>query len=846
MSTTTSSQERPQQMIPASARGFLHQLKIRHKLVAIIMLTCAVTLAMAGAAFMSFQVMETRRKMVKDLKTTANIVAWNSSMAISFDDPQDAEDVLNALQAEPSVVYACIRKLDGSLFAKYFRSDVQLNTPLLHSLPQDGYQYTHDYLILTQSIYHDKEKMGTVSVWSDLTSLHAMIQSNTLIILAVLLVSLLGAFLLSSRIQGVISTPILALAGVARSVSEERKYSIRAQKRSNDEVGLLIDSFNDMLSQIQQRDAALVTANEELENRVEERTIRLKEANVQLKDEILQREKIEVDLHERTERIIRHQAALLRLGKLTELELDMVLRATTEEVARTLSVERVSVWEIPEEQNVLMCRDQYLLSQEIHEEGENLNLVEYPQYHQVMEASRIVAADDALKDPRTEELSDYLNRHQIYSVMDVPIRLHGRLVGILCLEQIGQRRQWTLEEQDFAASVADMVMLRLETYERRRAQQALRESEHRYRTLLKNIPQKIVYKDLQSHYVLCNESYATDFGLRPEDLQGKTDFELHPRELAQRYIADDQRIMQTGMLEEIEEPYELNGQRLTIQTLKSPVRDEEGHIIGIFAIFWDITARKEAEQALATLNQDLQDTVLELRRSNAELQDFAYVTAHDLKAPLRAIGTLTDWLYTDYGDRIDEQGREQMLLVKGRVARMNELIDSILRYSEIGRGQRNLNRIDCNVLVSESIAMIDPPESIDIVVEGSLPIVTCEKIRLMQVFQNLIGNAIKYMDKPAGRVLVGCQEVEGSWQFYVADNGPGIDEKYHERIFKMFQTLTPRDELESTGIGLAVVKKIVELFGGKVWVESKLGRGTTFFFSLPKSQVRMEREPSVF
>ena len=233
---------------------------------------------------------------------------------------------------------------------------------------------------------------------------------------------------------------------------------------------------------------------------------------------------------------------------------------------------------------------------------------------------------------------------------------------------------------------------------------------------------------------------------------------------------------------------------------------------GIFAIFWDITARKEAEQALANLNRNLEATVQELRRSNRELQDFAYVTAHDLKAPLRAIGTLTDWVYSDYYEKFDEQGREQMLLVKGRVSRMNELIDSILRYSEIGRGSRNLQKINLEALVSEVISMVDPPEGHEIHVDGQLPIVVCEKVRLIQVFQNLIGNALKYMDKPDGCIRIRCEDRNDHWEFCVSDNGPGIHEKYFEKIFKMFQTLTPRDELESTGIGLAVVKKIIELY----------------------------------
>jgi light-regulated signal transduction histidine kinase (bacteriophytochrome)/HAMP domain-containing protein len=259
----------------------------------------------------------------------------------------------------------------------------------------------------------------------------------------------------------------------------------------------------------------------------------------------------------------------------------------------------------------------------------------------------------------------------------------------------------------------------------------------------------------------------------------------------------------------------------------------------------EIKARRQTDSALAAANERLAETVLNLRRSNKELQDFAYVAAHDLKAPLRGIGTLADWIASDYADRFDEPGRQQLDLLKRRVTRLADLISGILHYSEIGRMTNRPEVVDLGKLVPETIARLDPPAHIQIVVRGGLPSLVGEKARLEQVFHNLIDNAIKFMDKPQGRIEIGCTDQDRAWQFGVTDNGPGIEERYFEKIFQIFQTLAPRDQHESTGIGLPIVKKIVELFGGRIWVESKPGLGSTFFFTFPKQEARTQGEALV-
>ncbi len=230
----------------------------------------------------------------------------------------------------------------------------------------------------------------------------------------------------------------------------------------------------------------------------------------------------------------------------------------------------------------------------------------------------------------------------------------------------------------------------------------------------------------------------------------------------------------------------------------------------------------------------LQKSTGRLKAANQELQDFAYVVSHDLKAPLRGISTLAGWISTDHRDSLDEEGKEKLDLLLVRVRRMNDLIDGILKYSRVGRSKEETVPVDCNALVAETVDLLAPGEKFTVTVDENLPTVTVDRTKLGEVFQNLVSNAIKYIDKPHGEIRIGCNPDGGKgWRFFVSDNGPGIDEKYHEKVFQIFQTLGPKDTPGSTGVGLAVVKKIVEQMGGEIWIESCPGQGTTFFFTIP-------------
>jgi signal transduction histidine kinase len=241
----------------------------------------------------------------------------------------------------------------------------------------------------------------------------------------------------------------------------------------------------------------------------------------------------------------------------------------------------------------------------------------------------------------------------------------------------------------------------------------------------------------------------------------------------------------------------------------------------------EILQRQQSQEKMALLLKELEST-------NKELNDFAYIVSHDLKAPLRGISSLSEWLVSDYADKLDDEGKELINLLIARVKKIYSLIDAILQYSRIGRIKEEIRRVNLNDVVTEVIELLEPIENIQIDITNELPIVYCEETRIEQVFQNLLSNAIKFIDKPQGKITIACTEKNGYWQISVKDNGCGIEKEHFERIFKIFQKLSDNKNSDSTGIGLAIVKKIVEMYGGEVWVESELGVGTTFFFTLKK------------
>ena len=225
----------------------------------------------------------------------------------------------------------------------------------------------------------------------------------------------------------------------------------------------------------------------------------------------------------------------------------------------------------------------------------------------------------------------------------------------------------------------------------------------------------------------------------------------------------------------------------------------------------------------------------ELILRNRELDEYAHVVSHDLRAPLQGIATLAEWITEDNRDKLGGESLEQLELLMQRVTRIEQLIDGVLEYSRIGRVTARLDDVDARAVVEQTLELLDVPASINVTIHA-LPVVRYNRQHLARVFQNLLDNAIKHMGAPAGELEISCEERPTEWEFRVRDTGPGIAPEHHARIFKMFQVLRPREDGATSGVGLPIVHKIVTRHGGALTLRSTPGEGATFLFTVPRSR----------
>jgi PAS domain S-box-containing protein len=368
---------------------------------------------------------------------------------------------------------------------------------------------------------------------------------------------------------------------------------------------------------------------------------------------------------------------------------------------------------------------------------------------------------------------------------------------------------------------------------RRDAENHLARMEGRYRGLLEAAPDAMVVVNQSGEIVLLNVQAEKQFGYHRDELLGQRVKNIVPEGFAERLIADALRSAEDALAQQIGMGIELTGRRkngseFPIEIMLSPLESAEGVLVT--AAIRDISVRKKSEEHLVK-------TVGELKRSNDELQQFAYVASHDLQEPLRMVASYTQLLAKRYKGRLDSDADEFIAFAVDGSIRMQGLVQDLLVYSRAGTNGKVLHEISSENALKEALTNLRATmeESGAIVTHDSLPTITTDDTQLVQVFQNLVGNAIKYHGLKAPLVHVSAKKNGGNeWIFSVRDNGLGIDPQYFERIFILFQRLHGPREFKGTGIGLAICKKMLERLGGRIWVESQPEKGSTFYFALPE------------
>jgi signal transduction histidine kinase len=454
---------------------------------------------------------------------------------------------------------------------------------------------------------------------------------------------------------------------------------------------------------------------------------------------------------------------------------------------------------------------------------------------QIADEGEPYLTNDATTDPHVG--GAWPLRERLNAFAGYPLRIEDRIVGVM---EVYSRRAIDHDMLNGLSSITNMLALGIE---RKGADAARRRAEERLR---KQAGQ------LEVLYILAQQLAA----------------ELDPAALAQKVVdagtrisgaqvgvffhtpskTGDGRVYHTPSTGAPPEVVERLAAAAMPSHLMTPVVGRTGRRMGALmfgheraAMFTEETSRVIASIAAtaaiamdnARLFEQVREHVAALEKSNRELDQFAYVASHDLKAPLRGIANLAQWVEDDLGDRMDEQARQHMHLLRGRVLRLENLIAGILAYSRAGRDRHDSAELDIHAVATEAWELLSPPPTAHLALPapGDLPPLTASRTQFQQVLMNLFGNAIKYNPDRELNVELGARRAGSTYEFFVSDDGIGIAPEYHDRIWGLFQTLERRDKIESTGIGLSVVRKIVESHGGRAWVRSQPGSGATFHFT---------------
>lgn len=442
------------------------------------------------------------------------------------------------------------------------------------------------------------------------------------------------------------------------------------------------------------------------------------------------------------------------------------------------------------------------------------------------------------------EFKNILERQSVKSLLVAPIFENGSFSGFIGVDDCSNEREWTSIEIDFLKGIA----LNLgSAAERFLAKNELRDSLNRFETITRATYDAIWDFNVETGQLFWGSGFKTLFGYDPKEIMPSYEFmisKVHPED-RDRFITESRKYLsehtQTDIWNMDYRFLKSDGNYAYVSDRAIFVRDEAGRVVRAMGAMTDITHRKQSEESLKQLNEELAKNVHELALSNQELEQFAYIASHDLQEPLRMISGFMNQLEKKYSDVLDEKAHQYIHFAVDGAQRMKQIINDLLEYSRVGRDNESLQWINMSALVEEAISlnmgMVNKKKAR--ISAPDMPVVYTYKAPISRLFQNLINNSLKY-SRPGvpPEIRIQYNDTESHHQFSLTDNGIGIAEQYHEKIFIIFQRLHGRSEYSGTGIGLAIVKKIVENLGGRIWVESTVDEGTTIHFTIKKIRPR--------
>lgn len=420
------------------------------------------------------------------------------------------------------------------------------------------------------------------------------------------------------------------------------------------------------------------------------------------------------------------------------------------------------------------------------------------------------------------------------SLLCVVLTVVGYFVGapaVVASEELIQRGA-ALIAMGLMAWIGWQLVESVETTQQLRMDSCLRqvaeEAATFFRSMVDHVPIGISRTDLSGRFVFVNEEFCKMFGTAADNLLGQTPDDVVPQFASDKSGSINRRVMELAQPEERIERLTLGEREQFMKVIRMPVKDDQQRVIGMQAVWLDVTELQQAQNRLERYAQNLE-------RSNVDLQQFAYVASHDLQEPLRAVTNYCQLMEKNYSGQLDERALRWLQFVINGARRMQTLVRDLLTFARVDNRTESWITVDSDSigrLAIENLSQAIKEAGAEVTV-GKLPVVWADATQLEALFQNLVGNAVKFRGERRPRVSVTAQRVEHGWQFAVRDNGIGIKPEFRERVFEIFKRIESQDRYSGTGIGLAICKRIVERYGGKIWVESQFGRGSTFYFTLP-------------